>query len=102
VNVIKAYGGVEVELHSFLNFELDRNELPASPCVHFISGEGYPNNSRRRLGGSQGLSGLFKKEKFFPLPRNKSQFVGLTAYSLVTVVTELLQFVVTCFKILNS
>jgi len=42
-----------------------------------------------------------EKTNFFTLPGTKSQFVGLTAHSLITILTELLQFVVTCFKILN-
>jgi hypothetical protein len=42
-----------------------------------------------------------RRQQFFALPGNNSQFVGLKAYRLVTVLTELLQFVVTCFKILN-
>jgi len=42
-----------------------------------------------------------KTKIFLPLPGNKSQFVELTFHSLITILTELLQFVVTCFKVLN-
>ena len=42
LHTVKAYGRVDIHLHSFLSFSLDRVEWSA-PCLnHFILGAGTP------------------------------------------------------------
>jgi len=63
VHAIKTYGrGVEVQLHSFLNSELDDGGRLASRPNPFPSGKGRRFPLHRRLGGPQSLSGSFGRE----------------------------------------
>ena len=40
--VIKAHGGMEIELHSFITLALDRNDWPMSQIGHFTLDDETP------------------------------------------------------------
>jgi len=41
---VKAFGGVEVWLHSFLTLTLDADKWPASPLSHLLTEGGHIHN----------------------------------------------------------
>jgi hypothetical protein len=69
-HAVKAHGGIEVQLHSFLTSALDGGEWSTSRLGRFTPGKECQYPSSRRLGGSQGRSGQFTEEKNqLPFPR---------------------------------
>jgi hypothetical protein len=66
---MKTYGGVDVQVHVFLNSELVGGEWSASRPGRFTAGGKSPRYPLdRRLGGPQNQSGRRGEEKILPLP----------------------------------
>jgi hypothetical protein len=63
---MKAYGGVEVQLHAFLTLALDGGERLASRPDRFNSRARAPVPLDRRLGGPQSQSGGGGEEESVP------------------------------------
>ena len=59
VHTIKACGGVQVYLHTFLILAQDGVEWPSSRLAHFTFGNKPPYQLKRRLGGPQSRFGHF-------------------------------------------
>jgi len=67
---MKSYGGVEVQLHSFLTLAPDGTKRSISDSVGFTPGEEahVTHCIRVNVGPRAGLK-IAEKKKFFPLPR---------------------------------
>jgi hypothetical protein len=80
VHVIKAYAGVEVNLHSFLTSKIDVE----NGQIH------APVPPKRRLCGLQGRPGLFGEEKnIFPCRKSIHDFSDVNSLGLVTITNML-------------
>jgi hypothetical protein len=85
---------MEIEIHSLLTSIFDGGTWSAHSIAVFLYGKSllYPLN--RTLSGLQSFSVLFgAEEKFLPLPRIETIFLGLPAHSLVTIPTALYQYI---------
>jgi hypothetical protein len=79
---MKAYGGVDVQIHIFLTSALAGGEWPASRSRHFTPGERAPRTYW--IGGSVGPRASLddvEKTKFLTLPGLKLQPLGCLARS---------------------
>lgn len=84
MHTVKAYGGIEVKLHSFFASALDGG----APFAHPPWEKNHPYSLNKRLGRPQALSVRFGKEKsLLLLPRIEPRMVPL--HSLGTVQTTL-------------
>jgi len=71
---IKAQGGVEVYLHTFLPLILVGIKWSASLSSHFRPGNNRNPLSKRQLSGSQSWSGHFwRREKYLAPARNQTR-----------------------------
>lgn len=75
---VHARGGTDVHIHSFITWEINRNEWSPSITGHFTLGgntQRHPMN--RRMGGPRNRYGRLHEEKtLLPLPGIKPQFLG--------------------------
>jgi hypothetical protein len=78
-HAMKAYWGVEVQLHAFLTLALDGGEWSAPRPVHFTPSESAPG---RRLGGLQSQSEYGSKKKPSPLSGPKPPTIQSVAQLL--------------------
>lgn len=83
---MKAYGGVEEQLHSFLSSVIDAGRWLTSHSDHFISGgRAFQNPLHRRLGGDGAYSRSVrfgKSKHLLPLPGIEIRFLGYPTHSL--------------------
>jgi hypothetical protein len=79
---MKAYGGVDVQIHIFLTAALVGGEWSASRPGHFTSGEGAPGNNwiGRWVCPRAGLDDV-EKRKFLTLPGQELRPLGSPARS---------------------
>jgi len=89
-NAMNAHGGREVGLHVFLMSALMKANSQIHAPAALNPGNRPQNSMIGRLGGPQTRSGLYKgKTNVLPLSATESPFVGCSAQSLVTILTEL-------------
>lgn len=86
MHAMRAYGEVEVQLHSFVTCVLDEGEWSASRLICLAPAKRAPSTPKHsRLGRHQSQSGRCGEQKnLLPWPGIKTRFLGGPAHSLVS------------------
>jgi hypothetical protein len=86
MHAVRAYGGVEVQLHSFVTWIPDEGEWSASCLSCLAPAERAPTTPKHsRLDRHQSQSGCCgEQKKLLPWPGIKTRILGGPAYSLVS------------------